>query len=51
MNVWAITYQFNDVKRTIIQENDLTDVHDIINRVHPSIASKLLDVEFVGTLA
>jgi hypothetical protein len=51
MNVWVITYRFNNQDRTIIQENDLHDVADVIKGVHPSIATKLVDVEFVGTLA
>ena len=40
MNVWAITYKFNDEKRTIIQENDLTTGH-VSKSVHDRIAGDI----------
>ena len=49
MNVWAVTYEFNGQYKTLLVETNATHKDDVV--LHPSIAAKYPQVEFVGTLA
>lgn len=49
MNVWAVTYEFNGTYKTLLVESEASVRSEIV--LHPAIASKAPNIEFVGTLA
>ena len=51
MNVYAVTYSFKGLDKVIIIESMYNHPDDVKAGLHPAIANKVTDIEFVGTLA